>query len=396
MSWLADASPWQLLAGLHLLISSVVYLPSLVSALVRRLGSSGASLTRDELVISALKPMRGLDPSLESNLESFARLDVPDAFEVLLLLDDVRDEALPLAEKMAKRYPKRFRVIVGTSPGMTNPKVASLCHALPFAKNSLIWVTDSNVETSDEHLRAQMLEWKGIQAKGRRPTLIHAPIAAVGGSGLGARLERLQLATYNTVNAETTLAAGIDAVVGKSLFLHRDDLKAVGGLEAFAAASGEDFLMGRAFHQVGVVRSARRTTRQVLGEHLTLADFWKRQARWAKVRHRMTPLAFMLLEPFSYFGTAFLWMSLGLLPWQVVAGVMGVKMAGDSVLMLAIAGEVRLLDVVVLPLKEAVLLLVWASTFFTREVTWRGRRLTVESGGDYRAHVVEPPSTLHP
>lgn len=383
MTWLREASPWQLLAAAHLLVSVVVYLPSLLAALARRLGSPGVTVSRDELAVSALKPLCGVDPCLEQNLESFARLDAADSFEVLLLVDDARDEAWPIAQRMVAKYPRRFRLLVGGTPGIANPKVALLAHALPFAKNSLIWMTDSNTETSDEHLRAQFAEWKAAQAQGRRPTLIHAPIAAVGGSGLGSRFERVHLATYNAVSAETTLVAGIDAVVGKCLFVHRDDLAAVGGLEAFGAASGEDFLMGRAFRKVGTVRSSRRATRQVLAPNASALTFWRRQARWAKVRRGMMPVAFIALEPFTYFGIAFVWALLGLLPWPVVAAVLAFKLLGDALLLRVMAGEARLADIAVLPLKEAVLLSAWASAFVTREVSWRGRRFTVSRGGDY-------------
>ncbi len=383
MTWLEEASPWQLLAAVHLFVSVAFYLPSLVAALVRRLGSSGVEVQKDELVVTALKPLRGLDPSLEANLETFARLDAPDSFEVLLVVDDTRDEALPVARRVVKKFPHRFRILVGTTPGFLNPKVASLCFALPFAKNELIWVTDSNTETSDEHLRAQLGAWKAVQLEGRRPTLIHAPLAAVGGSGLGARFERLHLATSNSVSTETTQWGGFDAVVGKSLFFHRDDLAAVGGLETFGSAGGEDFLLGRAFHRAGAVRCAREATRQVLAENLSVADFWWRQARWAKLRQSMVPWLYAGLEHFTCFGTAWLWLLLGVLPWQLVGGVLALKALGDAALLLAFVGEVRPLDLVVSPLKELLFLAAWASAFFTREVSWRGRRLTVISGGAY-------------
>lgn len=383
-SWLAAASPWQLLAATHLALTVAVYLVSFVLALLRRWGSAGVTVTADDLAISALKPLRGLDPHLEENLESFARLDAPPAFEVLLLVDDARDEALAVAERLAKKYPARFRVVVGTKSALANPKMASLSYAVPLAKNPLLWVTDSNVETSDAHLRAQVAEWKAAQRRGRVPTLVHAPVAAVGGSGLGARLERVHLGAYIGISAETTRLACIDTVVGKSLLFHREDLAKVGGFEAFGAAGGEDFLMGRAFRRAGSVRLARRTTCQVLGERLLAADFWKRQARWAKVRQSTTPLASLLLEPFSYFGTALLWLALGLLPWEVVVGVMVLKVLGDATATWAAVGGVSILDLLLVPFKEAMLLVIWASAPFSREVTWRGRRLAI-SGGDYRA-----------
>jgi ceramide glucosyltransferase len=369
-------------AWLHVAVSFAVYLPSLLAALARRYRSARATVTRDELCVSVLKPLRGIDPHLKENLESFAALDVPDTFEVLLLVDAEGDAALTVAREVAARYPQRFRVLVGCKKGYTNPKVASLLFGLSHAKNPFIWVTDSNTVTSDAHLRAQFIAWKEAQAKGRRPTLVHAPLASVGGSGLGARFERLHIASYNNVAAETTRLGGVDSVVGKSLLFHRDDLPAVGGLAAFGNVNGEDFMMGRKFHEVGAVAYANVSTRQALGEHTPAADFWKRQRRWASVRRNMSPGTFFGLEHFSYFGMVLVWAALGLLPWQAAVVVLCVKALGDAAMLAAFAESPRLLDVLLLPVKEVVVLAMWFSVFFTHQVNWRGRKLST-TGGTY-------------
>src|SRR5450432_2098246 len=46
--------------------------------------------------VSILKPLHGLEPELEKNLDSFFRLDYP-VFEILLAVDTSDDAALPIA-----------------------------------------------------------------------------------------------------------------------------------------------------------------------------------------------------------------------------------------------------------------------------------------------------------
>jgi ceramide glucosyltransferase len=367
----------------HLAVSLVVYLVSAGSALARRWRPARVAVSPEDLVVSVLKPMRGLDPHLEENLRSFAALEAPEAFEVLLLVDSPDDEALPLARQLEARFPRRVRVVVGTTPGHGNPKVASLLLGLREARNPMIWVTDSNTETSDTHLRAHLAAWKWAQRDGRVPTLVHAPQGTVGGSGLGAACERLHLPTYNNVYAETTQVAGIDAVIGKSLLFHRDDLARVGGLAPLGSASGEDYLLGRAFRKGGTVELAGEPNRQVLGEDVPLSAFWHRQARWAAVRKHTSPWTFYGLEHFTYFGLLWVWLALGLLPWPVVAGAFAIKLAVDGALQAAYSRRAPLAQLLLVPVKDLVVLLAWASAFFLRQVSWRGRQLAVGDGGDY-------------
>jgi ceramide glucosyltransferase len=388
----------QLVVGLHLLVMLLVYVPSAIATLLRLRRHSKVTVTREDKVVTVLRPMRGLDPHLEENLLSYAALDVPEGFEVLLLLDDNQDEALPLCRRLEARFPGRFRVIIGTTPGLLNPKVALMVNGLKYARNQMIWMTDSNTETNDAHFNAQLEAWKQAQLGGRKPTLVHAPLAAVGGSGLGAVFERMQLSTYGNISAETSLVVGIDVVVGKSLLFRADDLPAVGGLEVFGQASGEDYLMGRAFHKVGAVQLANRATRQVLGEDLSWIDFWRRQTRWAVVRKRMSIGTFFLLEHFSYFGLLWVWLALGLLPWEVVAAVFGLKMLMDGLVQVAYSEQASIVDMLLVPVKDLVLLSAWVWAFFLNTVTWRGRTLTLDDEGNISGEVdkLRPSSLIDP
>jgi protein-S-isoprenylcysteine O-methyltransferase Ste14 len=247
----------------------------------------------------------------------------------------------------------------------------------------MIWVTDSNTETSQEHFQAHLTAWRYTQRYGKTPALVHAPTAAIDGSGLGAVFERLQMTGYNNVSAETTLIVGIDTVVGKSLLFPRDDLAAVGGLASFGAMANEDFLMGVAFRKLGAVQLANRATQQVLGE-VSVTDFWRRQARWAATRKQTSTGSFYLLEHFTYFGLLWVWLALGLLSWQVVAAVFAFKMVVDGLVQAAWSSRRSLLDPLLVPAKDLVLLAAWSSAIFMRGFSWRGRDLAVNREGNYR------------
>jgi ceramide glucosyltransferase len=375
--------PFVAAAWVHVLGTTLTFLGSAIVAMAWRARAVRRPRLPAGLPVTALKPIRGLDPALRGNLESFARLEAPGGLEVLLLVDDEADEALPVCRAVAAASP-RFRVCVGTTPGFANPKVASLCFGLKHASHPLLWVTDSNVATTEAHLQATLEACSYEQRAGRVPTLVYGPLTASGGTGLGAACERLHLSTFNNASIQTAKVVGLDVVVGKSLLVHRDDLQRVGGLEAFGMASGEDFAMGIAFRKVGRVACCTIAAEQPLGV-VSLREFLTRQARWATLRRRMDPLAFWLLEPFTHFAWFAVWGALGLIPWPVVGATVVLKALADRGLLAAYAPKLGWREVAHGPLKELVVLASWFKACVTSQVTWRGRRLEVRPDGTYTA-----------
>src|ERR1700732_190182 len=53
--------------------------------------------------VSVLKPLHGMEPQLEQNLESFFQQDYPN-FEILFAVDTDDDAALPLARALCTKY----------------------------------------------------------------------------------------------------------------------------------------------------------------------------------------------------------------------------------------------------------------------------------------------------
>lgn len=327
---------------------------------------------RDELRISVLKPMGGLDPGLEQNLESFARLEAHDDFEVICSVATEEDAAVPVVRRFIAKYPRRFALVVGANKQLRNQKMAQLSVALPRARNELLWISESNVETSQAAMESLLATWRDAQRDGRRPTLVHAPLVAVGGTGLGARFERMHLAAIQNPIHEVMLVAGMHLVVGKTEFMHRDDLAALGGLEAFGDFLGEDYMMGQAFAKRGIVRCAPEPTRNVLGA-LSVQAWFERHVRWAVMRKTIVPWSFVTLEPTMLGFSSVVLAAFGLVPWSLALALVALKASLDGVnYWLAARTPPQLLDLLVAPLKELLLAFAWLKALSTFEVTWRG------------------------
>lgn len=337
-------------------------------------------VTDADLSITVMKPMSGKDSRLVENLESFARLVAPDGFEVLLCLGSEADAAFPLACDFVQRYPHRFRLSVGAAP-LRNAKVAQLVHAWPLAKNPFIWVSESNVETSQAFLLELVRTWKQANARGRVKTLVHAPLVGVGGEGLGAAFERMHLSSLQNPNHELGLIRKMHAVVGKTEFFHRDDMLALGGLQAFGDYLGEDYLMGAAFAKAGVVRCTSVPTRNVLGP-MTVRAWFDRHARWAVMRKTLVGSTFYLLEPQIHLGWPMVLFLVGLIPGWLLALLVLVRVFVDGANYAMQAREPpRVGDLLLVPLKELVLFVAWINAVFSFHVKWRADR-AIELGAN--------------
>ena len=374
---LTSAAVWWFVAS----VGALTTLLGTLLAWLRARSSSIDPLNDADLAITVMKPMSGKDPHLEENLESFARLRAPRGFEVLLCLGRESDAAWPIAKDFVRRYPERFRLTVGVTPGFGNAKSAQLISAFPHAKNQLIWVSESNVDTSQAYLEALASTWKRAQAKGRVKTLVHAPLVGVGGKGVGAALERMHLASLQNPNHELALLVGLHAVVGKTEFFHRDDLQALGGFQAFGNYLGEDHMMATAFAKEGVVRCIGIPTRNVLGS-MTLHAWFDRHARWAVMRKTMVGPAFYFLEPLVHLGVPSVLFLCGLIPGWLLAVLLLVRVFIDGVNYAMQAHALpRVSDLLLVPLKEAALFLAWVNAVFSVHVKWRADR-AIELGPD--------------
>lgn len=353
---------------------SVVTLIGTFFAWLRTKKRARSAFAETDLAITVMKPMSGLDPSLERNLASFAQLRGPAAFEVLLCLPSETDAAYPLAKAFAQRYPHRFRLVTGALPSLGNAKVAQLVNAWPRVRNDFVWVSESNVETSQEFMEELVKTWKDANQAKRVKTLVHAPLVGVGGSGLGAALERMHLASLQNANHELGLLVGLHAIVGKTEFFHRDDMEAMGGLEAFGNYLGEDYMMGAAFANAGTVRCISVPTRNVLG-HLSVAGWYERHARWAVMRKTLVGGAFYGLEPQVYLAWPTFFFALGLIPSWLMATLVATRVVVDGV---NYAMQARTwptwTDLLAVPLKELVLFVAWVQAVFTLRVKWRAGR----------------------
>ena len=100
-----------------------------------------------------MKPIRGLDRDAYENFASFCRQQYP-TYQVIFGAESEREPAAAVAQQIRRDFPDvDIQVVIGASVSAANPKVGNLAGILPFAKHSLLLISDSDIRVEPTHLR---------------------------------------------------------------------------------------------------------------------------------------------------------------------------------------------------------------------------------------------------
>lgn len=342
--------------------------------------------------VSVLKPLRGVDEHLERNLRAFFEQDHP-CFELVFGIEGDEDPALAVVRRLRRAYPNtRVRLVVHDGGRGINPKVSNLRAMLEAVEHDVLVISDSNVRVPRDYLRrmaTEMLE-PGVG-------LVTSPFAGTGERTLGATLENLHLNGGVAAGvAVPTELLGHPVVVGKSMMFRRSVLARLGGLESVAHVLAEDYVIGRMFHAAGYRIRLCPQPIQNVNARTTLRQMLDRHVRWGMIRLRMQPVAFVL-EPLTVpLVVALLAPAFGVGGPAPLVWAFALTLLRDATQWIALRGPRGLARALPLfPLRDAVVLLAWATAFFRRHVVWRGHRVRVSAGTRlYADRPAQPPTLL--
>lgn len=247
----------------------------------------------DEILpsVTILKPLKGVDPGISENLESFFNLDYP-SYELLFSISSSDDPVITVVRDLFKRYPEvRAKLICELSEKGPNPKINNLLRAYQEAQSDLVLISDSNIRAKPDYLRNLIPDM--AQSVG----VITAVVAGTCPKGIGGWLEASYLNTFFNRWMFLSKQFGFPSVIGKSMLFRKSTLKRAGGLEVLGRYIAEDYMAGHAVLKLDLsVELMRRPIPQFIGNY-NFQDFWQRHLRWGRIRKSIAPIAF-LLEPF--------------------------------------------------------------------------------------------------
>ncbi|CAF89891.1 unnamed protein product, partial [Tetraodon nigroviridis] len=236
--------------------------------------------------VSLLKPLKGVDPNLMSNLETFFTLDYPK-YEILLCVQDQDDPAIEVCKKLLAKYPGvDARLFIGGKKVGINPKINNLMPGYEGARYNLVWICDSGIRV-------------------RVPS---AALTSPTGSTCGSFLHRflpppLPSSTSSVMDAnshssiELELALALALTLAWALVLPLALALALALVLALALALAWALALALALALAGWKFSmATQVALQNSGSY-SIAQFQSRMIRWTKLRINMVPAT--VLEPVS-------------------------------------------------------------------------------------------------
>lgn len=268
------------LASLLLLfcgIAAIVHLASILLAWFR-LRRPEPALPPTDQGVTILRPVCGLENNIEETLAGTFALTWP-RHEVLFCVAAPDDPVIPLVERLIAAHPDRStRLLVGDDRVSGNPKLNNMVKGWKAAAHDWIAMVDSNVLLPPDYIERLFAQWRPGTG------LVSSPAVGIRPQGFAAELESGFLNSYQ---ARWQLAAdqlGNGFAQGKNLFWRRDILEAAGGIATLGGEMAEDIAATKLVRAAGLkVRLVGAPFPQPLGPR-RLADVWRRQVRWARVR----------------------------------------------------------------------------------------------------------------
>src|SRR5262245_29479897 len=239
--------------------------------------------------ISLLKPLRGADPELEQNLESFFLQGYP-SFEILFAVRDESDPAVAIVERLMACYPHiPARLILTGEPPYANAKVYSMEKMAEAASADILVITDSDTSVSKDYLRhiavAFMPERVGAATNLYR---------GVSGADLWSKLEALGMSTEFMAGVVVAWRLeGMKFTLGPSMAIRRDCLRAIGGFAAMADYLADDFVLGQWASEAGYEVALLP---HVVNHHATALGFtssFKHRLRWNRSSRFSRPAGYI-------------------------------------------------------------------------------------------------------
>ncbi len=364
-----------------LLIGSWIYCVLTWVAVRRYLAISPSALCAPP-PISVLKPLCGQDDRLEENLRSFFTQDYPD-YEILFAVHGLADPAAGIVDRVSREFPQGPRVhLVETGPpNVPNGKAHSLGRLVAQAEHRILVMSDSDVCVPPDLLRCVAAE---LQDPG--VGVVTCPYRAVAGLGFWSRLEAIGMNTEFLGGVLVKWLVGeMDFALGPTLAARREVIEGMGGFDELGHYLAEDFEIGNRTPQQGYrVLLSSCVIEHRIGSQ-TLVGNLRHRLRWARSTRRSRPLGYwgqIFTNPLPL--ALLLWLAVPRL-WPVLAvtaifRALAAWSTADRVLHDPLTRQRWWL----IPIQDAMSMLVWVAGFFGRTIDWRGRRYNLLPGGRFQ------------
>lgn len=334
--------------------------------------------------VSVLKPVHGLEPNLEENLESFFRQDYPD-FELIFCARHSDDPALLMAQQIGSRYPEvKTRILTSGEPPWTNAKLYSLERMWLQAAHDILVISDSDVRVAPDYLR-EIVEPFANPKVGMATCIFRGLPAGGFWTGLEALGYSVEM-TSGVLVAE--MLEGMKFALGPTMIVRRECVRELGGFGFMADYCADDYILGNRVAESG---------REVALSHHVIDHMVFHHSFWASMRHQVRWMrSTRFSRPKGHLGTVLTYA----MPYGIL-GALASAAAGYPIVGIALLGAAvtnRILQSVVVgygvtgdrralthawlyPMRDLLGSILWLGSYLSAKIEWRGEMYRLSLGG---------------
>ena len=365
-----------ILVGAFCTFATVLHVTS-IAVVIARIRNCNASARGGEQGegVTIVRPVCGIENFAVETLASAFDLEYP-CYEVIFCVAHAGDPVVPLVLRLMAAHPHvPARLLVGNDGISRNPKLNNVAKGWAAASHPWIVMADSNVLMPRDYIRRLLATWRPDTG------LVCSPPVGCAPDGIWAELECAFLNTHQARWQCFADAIGLGFAQGKTMLWRRDILEAGGGIRALACEVAEDAAATKLVNKRGLrVRLVGRPFGQPLGCR-TMADVWRRQLRWARLRR----------DTFKHFFVAEI-LAGGIPPvaacailavagdWPiscVVAGFASVWYGAEALLAYAAGWHLSWRSVALSMLRDLLLPALWFASWMGNDFVWHGNAMRV-------------------
>lgn len=353
--------------------------------------------------VSVLKALCGAEPGLYGQLRSFCRQNYP-TFQLVFGVRESTDPALPIVRRLQAEFPTLdIAVVVDATLHGCNNKVSNLINMLPQARHGWLVMADSDISVPPDYLARVTAplanERVGLvtcayfgrpasdpDAGVPEPPALHSgtaaplPRAAALASQLGAQF------INEWFMPSVLLAAAFGAhnfVSGATIAMRAEVLVSIGGLHRLADLLADDYRLGELVRRHGLRVHLSELAVETTSSEASLSTLCRHELRWLRTIQSSQPLGYACCFPSFSLALALLAVLVAHAE-RATLWLLGITALARIVLHYFVTSGgawQRTRRLALLPLREALLVALWAWSFRRREIVWREQRYGIGQDG---------------
>ena len=335
--------------------------------------------------VTILKPLKGADPEMYESFRSHCVQDYPAAYEIIFGVNDLNDPAVAEVDRIRREFPDRnIRLVVCPATGGTNRKVTNLVQMVREAQYEYIIINDSDIRVPTNYLR-NVLSFFADPKIG----MVTALYRGVPDRTIWSRLEAMIISDFASgILSALVVDRGIHFALGSTLAIRKGVLDEIGGLEPLSSYLADDYELGLRTTRAGYRVALADIVVETFLPNYNFHSMYEHQLRWGRTMRD--------LRKSGYAGIIFTYG----LPWAIVAAILA-EGAAWSLILLAVVTVARFLSTYafsrwvvqdehsrrnlwLVPLRDAVGVLIFFASFAGNTITWRGEVFHLKDGVLYR------------